>query len=165
SRYGRRSARTSLPAYSSRSPWSLDPHSERRTELCTVIRQSLARAWRTDLPRVVLLLQAGNAFNWSGYGLIVPFEIIYLHEFRGFSTGTAGLVLAAILGAGTLATPPSGTLLDRFGPKSILIAANLASAVGYVGLAFVHRPWQAFAWAVLGGAGVGVTRTATNMLV
>ena len=130
-----------------------------------MIRQSLARAWRTDLPRVVLLLQAGNAFNWSGYGLIVPFEIIYLHEFRGFSTGTAGLVLAAILGAGTLATPPSGTLLDRFGPKSILIAANLASAVGYAGLAFVHRPWQAFAWAVLGGAGVGVTRTATNMLV
>jgi MFS family permease len=130
-----------------------------------VIRQSLARAWRTDLPRVVLLLQVGNAFNWSGYGLIVPFEIIYLHEFRGFSTGTAGLVLAAILGAGTLATPPSGILLDRFGPKSMLIVANFASAAGYVGLAFVHRPWQAFAWAVLGGAGVGVTRTATNMLV
>ncbi len=114
---------------------------------------------------MVLLLQAGNAFNWAGYGLIVPFEIIYLHEFRGFSTSTAGFVLAAILGAGTLATPTSGILLDRFGPKSILIAANLASAFGYAGLAFVHRPWQAFVWAVLGGAGVGVTRTATNMLV
>ena len=43
------------------------------------IRHSLARAWRTDLPRVVLLLQVGNAFNWLGYGLILPFEIIYLH--------------------------------------------------------------------------------------
>src|SRR5581483_8742297 len=48
------------------------------------IRQSLARAWRTDLPREVLLLQTGNALNWSGYGLILPFEIIYLHQFRGF---------------------------------------------------------------------------------
>lgn len=47
----------------------------------------------------------GNAFNWFGYGLILPFEIIYLHQFRGFSTATSGLVLAAILGAGTVATP------------------------------------------------------------
>ena len=62
------------------------------------MRLSLARAWRTDLPRVILLLQAGNVFNWSGYGLILPFEIIYLHQFRGFSTATAGLVLGAILG-------------------------------------------------------------------
>jgi MFS family permease len=129
------------------------------------IRQSLARAWRTDLPREVLLVQTGNAFNWSGYGLILPFEIIYLHQFRGFSTATAGLVLAAILGAGTVATPPSGALLDRFRPKSVLIASNLASAVGYAGLAFVERPWQAFACAVIGGAGVGVNRTAINTLL
>ncbi len=129
------------------------------------IRQSLARAWRTDLPREVLLLQTGNALNWSGYGLILPFEIIYLHQFRGFSTATAGLVLAAILGAGTVATPPSGALLDRFRPKSILIIANVASAIGFAGLALVERPWQAFACAVIGGAGVGVNRTATNTLL
>ena len=73
-----------------------------------------ARAWRTDVPRVVLFLQAGNAFSWFGYGLILPLEIIYLHQFRGFLTATAGLVLGAILGAGTVATPPSGALLDRF---------------------------------------------------
>jgi len=77
---------------------------------------------------VVLFLQAGNAFSWFGYGLILPFEIIYLNQFRGFSTATAGLVLGAILGAGTVATPPSGALLDRFRAKPILIAANLASA-------------------------------------
>jgi hypothetical protein len=29
-----------------------------------MMRLSLARAWRTDLPRVVLFLQAGNAFSW-----------------------------------------------------------------------------------------------------
>src|SRR5919204_4345994 len=130
-----------------------------------VIRQSLARAWRTDLPRVVLLLQVGNAFNWLGYGLILPFEIIYLHQFRGFSTATAGLVLAAILAAGTVATPPSGALLDRFRPKSILIPPNLASAVGYAGLAFVERPWQAFACALIGGAGVGGKPPPNNTLL
>jgi MFS family permease len=51
-------------------------------------------------------------------------EIIYLHQFRGFGTATAGLVLAAILGSGTLVSPPAGTLLDRFRPKPILIAGN-----------------------------------------
>src|SRR5436305_14205036 len=129
------------------------------------MRQSLASAWRTDLPRVVLSLQAGNAVSWFGYGLILPFEIIYLNQFRGFSTATAGLVLAAILGAGTLVTLPSGALLDRFRAKPILIAANIASALGYAGLAFVDRPWQAFACAVVGGAGVGVTRTANQTLL
>jgi MFS family permease len=129
------------------------------------MRLSLSRAWRTDLPRVILVLQAGNALNWFGYGLVLPFEIIYLHQFRGISTATAGLVLGAILGAGTVATPPSGALLDRFRPKSILIAANLASALGYAGFAFVDRPWQAFACAVIAGAGIGVNRTANNTLV
>ena len=113
----------------------------------------------------MLLLQAGNALSWFGYGLIVPFEIIYLHQFRGFSTATAGLVLAAILGAGTVVTLPSGILLDRFPAKPILVAAVLASALGYAGLAFVDRPWQAFTWAVVGGAGVGVTRTANQTLL
>ena len=40
-----------------------------------------------------------------GYRLILPFEIIYLHQFRGFGTATDGLVLAAIMGSGT-APPP-----------------------------------------------------------
>jgi hypothetical protein len=62
----------------------------------------------TDLPRLVLLLQAGNAVSFFGYGLILPFEIIYLHQIRGFATATAGLVLAGILGTATLVTPPSG---------------------------------------------------------
>jgi MFS family permease len=97
--------------------------------------------------------------------LILPFEIIDLHQIRGLATATAGLVLAAILGTATLVTPPSGTLLDHFRPKPILIAGNLTSALGYAGFAFVDRPWQAFACAVVGGAGVGAARTANQTLL
>jgi hypothetical protein len=39
-------------------------------------------------------------------------------------------VLATILGTATVVTPPTGALLDRFRPKPILIAGNLASALG-----------------------------------
>ena len=97
--------------------------------------------------------------------MILPFEIIYLDQIRGFATATAGLVLATILGTATLVTPPSGSLLDHFRPKPILIAGNLTSALGYAGFAFVDRPWQAFACAVVGGAGVGAARTANQTLL
>ena len=129
------------------------------------MRLSLARGWRPDLPRLILLLQAGNAVNFFGYGLIVPFEIIYLHQIRGFSTATAGLVLAAILGTATVVTPPTGALLDRFRPKPVVIAGSLASALGYAGFALVDQPWQAFACAVVAGAGTGAAGTATQALL
>ena len=130
-----------------------------------MIRLPLARGWRTDLPRSVLIVQAGNAVNFFGYGLIFPFEIIYLHEFRGFATATAGFVLATILGTGTLVSPPTGALLDRFRSKPVLIAGILASALGYGGFAFVERPWQAFACAVVAGVGVGAARVANQTLL
>ena len=44
----------------------------------------LIGGWRTGLSRPVLILQAGNALNFFGYGLILPFEIIYLHQIRGW---------------------------------------------------------------------------------
>jgi MFS family permease len=96
--------------------------------------------WRTGLSGPVIVLQAGTAVNYFGYGLIVPFEIIYLHQARGFATATAGLVLAAALGTAAVATPPSGALVDRFRAKPILIAGSVASGLGYAGFAFVDRP-------------------------
>jgi MFS family permease len=121
--------------------------------------------WRTGLSRPVLVLQAGNALNYFGYGLIVPFEIIYLHQIRGFSTSTAGLVLAATMGTAAIVTPPTGALLDRYSAKAIVVAGSLASAVGYAGFAFVDRPWQAFACSIASGAGLGAAGTANRNLV
>jgi MFS family permease len=131
------------------------------------VSRALARVfafWRTDLPRPVLLLQGGFALNFFGTGLILPFEIIYLHAVRGFSTATAGLVLATVMATAAVVTLPSGALLDRFSAKRILIAGNLVNAVGYGGLAFVHRPWQGFVFSAIGGAGFGFVGTASQVL-
>src|SRR5438309_8502165 len=89
--------------------------------------------WRTGLPRPVLILQAANAANYFGYGLVLPFEIIYLHQVRGFSTSTAGLILAATMAAAALATPPTGALLDRYSATALVVAGSMASALGYAG--------------------------------
>jgi MFS family permease len=122
------------------------------------------RLWRTGLSGPVIALQAGSAVNYFGTGLIVPFEIIYLHQARGFSTATAGLVLAAVMGTAAVVTLPSGALLDRFRAKPILIIGSLASALGYAGFAFVEHPWQAFVCSAIGGAGFGIAQTANQVL-
>ena len=128
------------------------------------VSQVIAR-WRTGLPRPVLILQAGNVLNYFGYGLILPFEIIYLHQIRGFSVSTAGLVLAATMGTAAIVTPPTGALLDRYSAKALVVAGSLASALGYAGFAAVEVPWQAFACSIVSGAGIGLAGTANRQLV
>ena len=124
----------------------------------------VAAVWRTGLPRPILLLQGGWALSNFGTGLILPFEIVYLHSVRGFSTATAGLALASVMGAAALLTLPSGALLDRFSAKQLVIAGNVINAVGYGGLAFVHHPWQAFVCSAFGGAGFGFVGTGSQVL-
>jgi MFS family permease len=125
----------------------------------------LLGGWRTGLSRPVLILQAGNALNYFGYGIVLPFEIIYLHQIRGFPTSTAGLVLAATMGTAAIVTLPTGALADRFSAKAIVVAGGWVSALGYAGFAFVERPWQAFACSIVGGAGFGAAGTANRTLV
>src|ERR1700738_1722924 len=124
----------------------------------------LVAGWRTGLPRPVLILQGGNALNFFGYGLVLPFEIIYLHQIRGFSTSTAGLVLAATMGTAAIVTPPTGALLDRYSAKTIVVAGNLASALGYAGFAYVDHPWQAFACSIVSGVGIGAGGAANRQM-
>jgi MFS family permease len=120
--------------------------------------------WRTGLPGPVLVLQGGWALNNFGTGLILPFEIIYLHAARGFSTATAGLVVGTVMGTAAVVTLPSGALLDRFSAKRILIAGSVLNALGYGGLAFVERPWQGFVCSAVGGAGFGLVGAAGQVL-
>jgi MFS family permease len=124
----------------------------------------LIGGWRTGLSRPVLILQAGNALNYVGYGIVLPFEIIYLHQIRGFPTSTAGLILAATMGTAAIVTPPTGALTDRYSAKAIVVAGSLASALGYAGFAYVNSPWQGFACAIVSGAGIGTAGMANRAL-
>src|SRR5947209_3699071 len=125
----------------------------------------LAAGWRTGLSRPLLILQAGNAVNYFGYGLVLPFEIIYLRLVRGISTSTAGLVLAATMGTSAITTPPTGALLDRYSAKGLVVAVSLASALGYAGFTFFERPWQGFACSIVSGVGLGIAGTANRTLI
>jgi MFS family permease len=105
--------------------------------------------------RALAVIQLGIFLNMLGYGAVLPFEVIYLHEDRGLALEVAGLVVGTITGLAVLAAPVAGTAIDRFGARGTAAAASVALGVGYGALAYVHTPAQAFAAAAVAGAGNG----------
>jgi hypothetical protein len=89
----------------------------------------LIAGWRTGLSRPVLILQAGNALNHFGYGLVLPFEIMVLqatliHSELAATGLLAGVAIvfalgeiARILVLGPLVTVPAGAVLFRPGGR------------------------------------------------
>jgi MFS family permease len=110
---------------------------------------------RLGLSRQLWVVEAGVFLNMLGYGAVFPFELIYLHEARGFSLGMAGLVVGLVSGAAVVVAPVAGAVIDRVGARATAVAAGLALAGGYGSLAFATTPAMAFAAAALAGIGNG----------
>jgi MFS family permease len=117
------------------------------------------------LSRELWLVVTGIFLNSLGYGAILPFEVIYLHDERGFSLSVAGLVVAMLSGVAVVVSPLAGPLIDRFGARATAACAGLALAAGYGGLAFAATPELAFASAVLAGIGNGALNPSQSTLV
>lgn len=117
------------------------------------------------LSRELWLVQIGVFVNALGWGAVLPFEVIYLHDGRGFSLGTAGLVVGTLTGVAVLSAPCAGPLIDRFGPRTAAAGAGVALAAGYAGLAFAHTESAAFAAAVVAGAGNGALLPSQSSLL
>src|SRR5919109_4769412 len=101
------------------------------------------------LSRELWLVVLGIFLNYLGYGAVLPFEVIYLHDGRGFNLGVAGLVVGLLSGVAVLISPLTGPLIDRFGARATGTVAGIALAAGYAGLGFAHSPLQAFVAAAL----------------
>src|SRR6266516_2068351 len=117
------------------------------------------------LSRELWLVVLGIFLNYLGYGAVLPFEIIYLHNGRGFPLGVAGLVVGLITGAAVLISPLAGPLIDRFGARATATGAGVALAAGYAGLAFAHSPLQAFVAAAFAGIGNGALNPSQSTLL
>jgi MFS family permease len=61
--------------------------------------------------------------------------------------------VAVLLGIGVVGSPLAGRIVDRVGARPTLIASLALLAAGYGGFPFVRHPWQAFALALVAGAG------------
>src|SRR3954447_14588893 len=94
----------------------------------------LAHRLSFGLSRELWLVQVGIFLNLLGYGAVLPFEVIYLHDGRGFSLGVAGLVVGTVTGVAVVTAPLAGTMIDRVGARATATASGVALAVGYAGL-------------------------------
>ena len=88
-------------------------------------------------------LEAGFLVNAFGTGVAYPFLVIYLHNVRGFSLGTAGLVIARSGAAGLVAGPLSdgrrprrreGDARDGARPRRVRVRALSPRPRALVGL-------------------------------
>jgi predicted MFS family arabinose efflux permease len=98
-------------------------------------------------------MEAGGLANAYGNGITFPFLVIYLHNVRGFSLATAGLVLATSGLVGLVASPVAGWITDHIGGRLTLAASLVLLAAGYGVFPLVHEPWHAFAAMAVAGAG------------
>jgi predicted MFS family arabinose efflux permease len=105
------------------------------------------------LPRPVWILNIGGLANAVGNGLAFPFLVIYLHNVRGFSLATAGLVLATTGAVSLLSGPAVGVVVDRVGGRATLAGALVLLAVGFGSYPLIEEPWHAFLASAIAGIG------------
>ena len=117
------------------------------------------------LSRQLWLVVLGMFLNYLGYGAVLPFEIIYLHDVRGFPLSMTGLVVGLLTGTAVVISPLAGPLIDRFGARAMATGAGVALAAGYAGLAFAHTPGLAFIAAALAGIGNGALNPSQSTLL
>ena len=111
------------------------------------------RSVAPQVPRAVWLLQIGGLLNFFGNGIVFPFLVIYLHDVRGFSLTTAGLVVAASSAAQLVAGIGVGAVMDVVGPRRLLGAGLVLQAIGFGLFPLVREPWHAFVLITIEGAG------------
>src|SRR5215203_2347299 len=125
----------------------------------------VGRLVRVELPRELWVVQAGVFLNYLGWGCVMPFEVIYLHDGRGFSLGIAGLVVGVVTGLAVVAAPLAGPLIDRVGSRAIAATSLVALGAGFAGLAFAETPAQAFVAAAAAGIGNGGLQPSQSALL
>ncbi len=118
---------------------------------------------RAALTPPLVRLLVGIGFSSLGGGLVLALFVVYLNQVRGIPLQTAGLVLTYQALLGLVLAPLVGSLVDRVGPKPVLLTALLVEAVGVLAFGFVTTAAQAFAAGTvmaLGNAGLWAPQAA-----
>lgn len=105
----------------------------------------------TQITRVLV----GFAFASLGNGLTLPFLYVYMAQVQGLGSSTAGWMFAWMGLVGLAAAPGIGALLDRFGPRPVLLGALAVEAVSIGSLGFVDGTVPTMA--VLAGVVIGAS--------
>jgi MFS family permease len=85
----------------------------------------------------------GICLNAIGGGMTLSLLLVYLHDMRGFTNTFGGLLLAYGSIVSIIASTPMGALVDRIGPKRVMIGGLLLNSAAAFSLSQVHTHFQA----------------------
>ena len=85
----------------------------------------------------------GICLNAIGGGMTLSLLLVYLHDMRGFTNTFGGLLLAYGSIVSIIASTPMGALVDRIGPKRVMIGGLLLNSAASFSLSQVHTHFQA----------------------
>ncbi|KAB8182865.1 MFS transporter [Microbispora catharanthi] len=108
------------------------------------VLRRLARNW-IGLPDVP------GARRWAwvavidavGTGMRIPVTVLYLTAVVQLPAASVGVGLGVAALVGTVCAPAAGALIDRLGPRTMVIACFLTAATGYFGYLAI-RDWVSF---------------------
>lgn len=87
---------------------------------------------------------AGIALSAIGRGMTLSLLMVYLHDMRGFTISFGGLLMGWGALFGIICTAPLGALVDRIGPKKVMLAGLLITGFSALAFAFVTTHTHAF---------------------
>lgn len=77
-----------------------------------------------------------------GTGLFLPFAVVYFHVAKEVPLTTVGAILSVAALLALPAGPLAGPLIDRLGPRRVVIVSNLIRVLTFTGYVFADSPWQ-----------------------
>lgn len=118
--------------------------------------QTLVGVRRIATP-VMRRLFVGQFLSALGNGLTLSLIVVYLHTVRDLPLTSATAVLAWQALLGLALSPAAGTLVDRWGPRPVLLGAILVQASGILWLGHVTTlPHAVMAMSVIAAGGAGI---------
>ncbi|KMO95356.1 MFS transporter [Streptomyces roseus] len=111
------------------------------------------------------LFITGNLIDSVGNGMLLPLGLLYFTDVQGLPLGQVGAAMTAGQALALPVTFLAGRLMDRVGPKRVVVWANVLSAAGFALCLLAREPWHVAGVYVLVQAGINMYFTAQRTLI
>ncbi|MEV6580902.1 MFS transporter [Streptomyces sp. NPDC051582] len=111
------------------------------------------------------LFITGNLIDSVGNGMLLPLGLLYFTDVQGLPLAQVGAAMTVGQALALPVTFLAGRLMDRVGPKRVVVWANVLSAAGFALFLLAREPCHVAGVYVLVQAGINMYFTAQRTLI
>ncbi|MEU9591732.1 MFS transporter [Streptomyces sp. NPDC048193] len=111
------------------------------------------------------LFVTGNLIDSVGNGMLLPLGLLYFTDVRGLPLAQVGVATTVGQAIALPVTFLAGRLMDRAGPKPVVVWANVVAAAGFALFLVAAELWHVAGVYVLVQAGINMYFTAQRTLI